>query len=83
MQTITLGEIYYNDAIGAYEARVDVQRDQGTYRYPCLFKGPRGLERDHVQMGLVRQALGMSDTFWHKPAPEILTTFVSGPVPQA
>ncbi|AUJ65032.1 hypothetical protein B9057_12330 [Aestuarium zhoushanense] len=67
MQTITLGEIYYNDAIGAYEARVDVQRDQGTYRYPCLFKGPRGLERDQVQMGLVRQALECPILFGTNP----------------
>ncbi len=62
MQNIRMGEIQYNDLIGAFEARVDVERDHSVYRYPCRLSAPRSLDDDAVRFGLACQALRMSDT---------------------
>lgn len=62
MQTIKLKSVRYNAQIGAFEARVDVERGDRTYRYPCRLALPMDAEIDAVKLGLMRQALRMSDT---------------------
>lgn len=71
MQNIRLGAIRYNDQIGAFEARVDVERDQGVFRYPCRLSAPRDMAEDKVRLGLACQALGMSDSSFRSRTTEI------------
>lgn len=61
MQT-RLVSLRYDAGRGAYEARVDVERDGRTFRYPCRLEAPESAPRDWVEQALLRRALGMSDT---------------------
>lgn len=72
MQQIQLHNISYNDAIGAFEARVDVTRPMGTFRYPCRLAAPRNTEEEQVRFGLATQALRMSDSPIPMDSTEIL-----------
>jgi len=62
MQAIKMGEVRYNAQIGAFEARVDIERNAVTFRYPCQLTAPISTDVEHVKLGLVRHALKMSDT---------------------
>lgn len=62
MQTIKIGTVHYNAKSGAFEARVDVARNDRTFRYPCTVSGPASMDAPQVIAQLQRQALRMSDT---------------------
>lgn len=59
---ITLGEVRYNAARGAFEGRVDIERAGRTFRYPCEVPGPVSMDVTRVKSGLTRHALRQSDT---------------------
>ena len=62
MQTIRLGSVRYDAITGAFEARVDVERDGRTFRYPCRVEAPESAPRDWIEQALTRHALRQSDT---------------------
>lgn len=62
MEDIRFGEIVYNPAAGAFEARVDIQRGGTTFRYPCQVHGPLTMERGQVRHRLAAHAQRMSDS---------------------
>lgn len=59
----------YDVVRGAYDGRVDVERDGRTFRYPCRVEAPESAPRDWVEQALARHALRMSDTDRPQPAP--------------
>ena len=61
MQT-RVGSVRYDTAQGAFEARVDVERDGRTFRYPCRVEAPESAPRDWIEAALTRHALRMSDS---------------------
>jgi hypothetical protein len=61
MQT-RLVSMRYDAARGAFEARVDVERDGRTYRYPCRVEAPESAPRDWLEEALTRHALRQSDS---------------------
>lgn len=62
MTNIHLGDVRYNAAAGTFEARVDIRRNNTTFRYPCAIAGPLSMDIQHVREGLTRHALRMSDS---------------------
>ncbi|WP_342077700.1 orotidine 5'-phosphate decarboxylase [Yoonia sp. SS1-5] len=62
MNDVRLHNVHYNPQAGAFEARVDIDRGQTTFRYPCQVPGPMTMDMDQVCLSLTRQALRMSDT---------------------
>ncbi len=62
MQNVRLGETRYNPRDGAFEARVDVQRGDLTFRYPARVIAPPDADRGWVEHALVHNALGQSDS---------------------
>ncbi|SLN57856.1 orotidine 5'-phosphate decarboxylase [Roseisalinus antarcticus] len=62
MDNVSFGDIRYNAASGAYEARVDIARGGRLFRYPARMKGPLDLPLDQVRAGLARNAFNMSDS---------------------
>ena len=60
MSGINLGNITYNPATSAYEARVDIDREGRTYRYPCSVTGTLMMDEIAVRRKLTRQALKMA-----------------------
>ena len=72
MQSIKLHDIHYNQSVGVYEARVDVIRNNDIFRYPCSLRAPANLADDKVRLGLIAQALRMSDTPRPTKRPSIL-----------
>lgn len=72
MQSVELHDIQYDPSRGAFEARVDVTRDDSTFRYPCRLRAPADLAQDKVRLGLIAQALRMSDTPRPTKRPAIL-----------
>ncbi len=62
MQNVSFGDIRYNAAIGAFEARVDISRGSRTFRYPARVSGPLDMSPEAVRDGLARSAMRMSDT---------------------
>ncbi len=69
MGMIRLGDVHYNAQTGAFEARVDVQRGERTFRYPCQIEGPQDMDSSWVKAGLTRHALRQSDT-WPPDIPD-------------
>lgn len=63
MGMIRLGDVQYNERVGMFEARVDVERGGKTFRYPCQVPGPSDMDRRWVTAGLTRHALNQSDTW--------------------
>jgi len=61
MQT-RLVNVRYDAAKGAFEARVDVERDGRTFRYPCRVEAPESAPRDWIEDALTRHALRQSDS---------------------
>ncbi len=61
MQT-RLVSVRYDAAAGAFEARVDVERDGRTFRYPCRVEAPESAPRDWIEEALTRHALRQSDS---------------------
>ena len=61
MQT-RLVSVRYDAALGAFEARVDVERDGRTFRYPTRVEAPESSPRDWVERTLTDRALRMSDS---------------------
>ncbi|MEL6683173.1 MAG: orotidine 5'-phosphate decarboxylase [Pseudomonadota bacterium] len=62
MLNIRVHNLQYNPQAGGFQARVDIKRDDTTYRYPDHFSGPMTMDRDIVCHGLTQQALRMSDS---------------------
>lgn len=62
MSDIRLHNVHYNPQAAAFEARVDINRGNATYRYPCHVTGPMTMDMDQVCLRLTQQALRMSDT---------------------
>ncbi len=62
MPNIQLGDVRYNAQTGAFEARVDIQRGNSTFRYPCEVVGPITMDMATVRASLTRNAMGMSDS---------------------
>ena len=62
MGMIRLGDVRYNAQAGAFEARVDVERDGKTYRYPCQVPGPLDMDAGWVSQNLTKHALRQSDS---------------------
>jgi hypothetical protein len=62
----------YDAARGAFEGRVDVERDGRTFRYPVRLEAPESAARDWIEASLVRQALRMSDTPQRQPEPGLV-----------
>lgn len=54
--------ISYNPKAGAFEARVDIERDGRVFRYPCQVPGPVTLDLATVRQSLTHQARRMSDS---------------------
>ena len=54
--------VRYDAGLGAFEARVDVERDGRSFRYPCRIAAQESAPRDWLDAALTRQALAMSDT---------------------
>ena len=67
MQT-KLVSVRYDTSRGAFEARVDVERDGRTFRYPCRVEAAEDASRDWLEAALTGQALRMSDTRAPQPA---------------
>ena len=63
MGMIRLGDVRYNAQIGAFEARVDVERGGRMFRYPCLVPGPVDMNSAWVTAALTRHALRQSDSW--------------------
>ena len=55
-----IGKIVYNASAEAFEARVDVERDGRTFKYPCAVSGPVTMNESDVRVILNRQACQMS-----------------------
>ncbi|EAR49620.1 orotidine 5'-phosphate decarboxylase [Oceanicola granulosus HTCC2516] len=62
MDNVSFGDIRYNAALGAFEARVDIARNGRTFRYPCRMNGPLDMNASDVRAGLARHAMRMSDS---------------------
>ena len=60
MPKIEIGPIRYNAATSAYEARVDIARKGGTYRYPCSVPGTLTMGEDAIRQSLAQQARYMA-----------------------
>ena len=65
---ISLGDVHYNPSAGAFEARVDIARDEITFRYPCSVTGPVTMDMTQVRERLKMRAVRMSDS-----SPELLS----------
>ena len=61
MQT-RVGAVRYDTAQGAFEARVDIERDGRTFRYPCRVEAPESAPPEWIEAALTRHALRMSDS---------------------
>lgn len=57
-----INDIRYNAQSGAFEARVDIERDGRMFRYPCAVAGPLDMDITSVRKLLGHQAHRMSDT---------------------
>ncbi len=55
-------DVHYNSRDGAFEARVDIQRGNQTFRYPCRVAGPITMDAGSVRAGLYAKAMKMSDS---------------------
>lgn len=67
MQT-RLHSMRYDTGRGAFEARVDLERDGRTLRYPVRLEAPETAPRDAVEAALTRQALRMSQADRPRPS---------------
>jgi hypothetical protein len=61
MQT-KLVSVRYDALQGAFEARVDVERDGRTFRYPCRVEAPSTAPLEWIEEALTRHALRQSDS---------------------
>jgi hypothetical protein len=52
--------IRYDATAGVFQARVDVERDGKTFRYPVTVPGPITLDEDIVRTIVVHQARRLS-----------------------
>lgn len=59
---ITLGQVIHDEARGWFEARVDVERDGRTFRYPARVQGPADAPRAWIEAALTDHALRLSDS---------------------
>lgn len=64
---IRLGRASHDEARGWFEARVDVDRDGRTFRYPARVAGPANAPRAWVESALADHALRMSDSGRPRP----------------
>ncbi len=58
--SLSLGEIRYNARNSAFEARVDIEKNGVTYRYPCSVEAPLTTEPTLIREALARQACRQS-----------------------
>lgn len=61
-QIVRVASLRYDADAGAFEGRVDVERDGQTYRYPARLGAPASAPRDWVEAELAAAALRQSDT---------------------
>lgn len=57
-----INDIRYNAQSGAFEARVDIERNGRMFRYPCAIAGPLDMDMKSVRKLLSHQAHRMSDS---------------------
>lgn len=57
-----INDIRYNAQSGAFEARVDIERNGRMFRYPCAVPGPLDMDMTAVRHSLGHQAYRMSDS---------------------
>ncbi|WP_417587772.1 orotidine 5'-phosphate decarboxylase [Pararhodobacter oceanensis] len=50
----------YDAAQGAFEARVDIEHNGRTFRYPCVVRGPQSMDAQMVRDSILFQASKMS-----------------------
>jgi len=62
MSKVKLHNVVYNGETGTFEARVDIQRGETTFRYPCQLTAPETMDLDTVCEQLTQQAVRMSDS---------------------
>ena len=55
-----LVSVRYDSAKGAFEARVDVERDGRTFCYPCRVEAPSTAPQEWIEDALSRHALRQS-----------------------
>ncbi|SLN36424.1 hypothetical protein [Pseudooctadecabacter jejudonensis] len=60
MSRIAVGDICYNPTNGAFEARVDIDREGRTYRYPCSIPGTLMMDDATIRRSLTQQAQKMA-----------------------
>lgn len=80
--------IRYDAAQGAFEGRVDLDRDGRTFRYPTRVEAPESTPREAVEVALVQRALRMSDSDRPRPVarpsrPGFLSLLLSALTPAA
>jgi hypothetical protein len=59
---VRLVRVSYDAGRGAFEGRVDVERDGRTFRYPCSVAAPETADRAWVEGALAQAALRQSDS---------------------
>ena len=62
MPEINVNDITYNPTVGAFQARVDIRTQNGSFRYPCEVPGPLNMDPEAVRQQLRNHALRMSDS---------------------
>ena len=64
MQSVKLTKIHYDADTRRFEARVDITRNERVFRYPCVLTPPADMTKDQIRLGLIAQAIHMSDSHW-------------------
>lgn len=49
----------YDASLGAFEARVDIEHNGRTFRYPCVVRGPESMDARMVRESILFQASKM------------------------
>lgn len=69
MQKVKLTKIHFDADTGRFEARVDITRETVVFRYPCVLIPDPDMTKDQIRLGLIAQALHMSDSQWSGGVP--------------
>ncbi|MEY1556355.1 orotidine 5'-phosphate decarboxylase [Yoonia sp. R2331] len=60
--SVQIRNLRYNPAAEAFEGRIDIQRGNTSFRYPCTVEGPVSMSPAEVRQKMKAQARSMSDT---------------------
>ena len=60
--SVEIKDIWYNPANSAFEGRIDIQRGDQSFRYPCAVEGPIDMPHAELRRQMESQAKRMSDT---------------------